>query len=295
MSRSSFQVKFHFCLLILSAVFFAGCSVAESKIESAKQAEDQSVRTAETGTENLIPQGRIKVTANSPADAIRTFYKNLRENRFREAIFLTNLRPAVEGLTDAELRDLQVDFANLAQIIPADIQINGEIITNEKATVTAKIPDEQTGEMQVKEFKLAKENGGWKILMVDERDEAVIRREGKNYFFSLRIEVHHSEVEKTMQKIYKAQTVYALQNGGVYADLAELVGKGLLSDAVNDSVSTGYRYNLSLSADKKKYTASAEPMVYDRTGKLSYLLEVGNAKQQPMLKQEDKKGKPLKS
>ena len=37
-------------------------------------------------------------------------------------MFLTNLRPAIESLTDAELKDLQVDFEPLAAQIPADVQ-----------------------------------------------------------------------------------------------------------------------------------------------------------------------------
>ena len=138
---------------------------------------------------------------------------------------MTNLRPAVEGLTDQELKDLQVDFSNLAEIIPGEIQISGEIITNEKATVMAKLPDNATGKTELKEFKLARENGGWLILMVDEKQETEIKKEGKNYFFALRIEVHQAEVEKMMDRIYKAQLVYSAQNGGEFTEFSKLDSK----------------------------------------------------------------------
>ena len=244
--------------------------------------------------ENSAGNGKITVTENSPADMIRTFYKNLRENRFREAIFLTNLRPAVEGLTEQELKDLQVDFSNLAEIIPGEIQISGEIITNDKATVMAKLPDNASGKTELKEFKLEKQNGGWLILMVDSQQEAEIKKQGKNYFFALRIEVHHSEVEKMMDKIYKAQLVHSLQNGGEFTEFKALIEKNLLPEDVQTPDNTGYKYNLSLSSDKKQYTVTAEPVAYGKTGKFSYLLKVETEKK-PVLKQEDKLGKSLKS
>ena len=50
--------------------------------------------------------------------------------------------------------------------------------------------------------------------MVDPAQETEIQKQGKNYFFALRIDVHHAEVEKMMDRIYKAQMVYSVQNGG---------------------------------------------------------------------------------
>ncbi len=57
-------------------------------------------------------------------------------------MMMTNLRPAVESLTDAEMQDLSADFEPLAKQVPAELEINGEIITNNLATVTAKMPAE---------------------------------------------------------------------------------------------------------------------------------------------------------
>ena len=80
------------------------------------------------------------IDPNGPADTVRAFYKLLRDKKFREAIFLTNLRPAIEGLTDMEMKDFALDFEAIAGDVPAEIEINGEIITGDQATVTANLP-----------------------------------------------------------------------------------------------------------------------------------------------------------
>ena len=297
--KSNFRVGSLVMSLFFSGLMIGGCSVEAAKSEAETDAERQiektEIYTATAEKPNSVGAGRIEIKSNSPADAIRTFYQNLREQRFREAIFLTNLRPAIEGLTDAELKELEVDFENLAQSVPPDIQINGEIISGEAATVTANLPDDETGKLKLKEFKLAREKGGWLILLVDKETEAAIKKEGKNYFFALRIKVHHSEAEAMMTRIVKAQMVYAIQNGGLFGDMKSLVDARLLPSDVQSAASTGYRYNISLSSDKKKYRASAEPEIYNETGRLTYFLEVDEKNQTPPLKSADLGGKPLKN
>lgn len=289
----SLKNKIYLSSVLSLSIFIGGCAVEAAKNENPNQFKTDELYSVKA--ENpAASDGKISVEENSPAGTIRTFYKNLRENRFREAIFMTNLRPAIEGLTDAEIKDLQVDFSTLAEIIPGEIQISGEIITNEKATVMAKLPDNSTGKSELKEFKLAKENGGWLILMVDRAGEEEIKKQGKNYFFALRLQVHHAEVEKMMDKIYKAQLVYSVQNGGEYAEFAALIDKNLLTETVQSSDSTGYKYDLSLSEDKKQFTVTAEPVVYGKTGNFSYLMK-GESGKNPVLKVEDKQGKSLKS
>ncbi len=294
----SFRVNFLILSLFFSVLMIGGCAVEAAKSEAekigAKQNKQPEIYTAVAEKQNSATEGRIEIEADSPADAIRTFYSNLREKRFREAIFLTNLRPAIEGLTDTELKDLEVDFARLAQTVPSDIQINGEIISGEMATVTAKLPDDETGKLELREFRLVREKGGWLILLVEKEVEAEIRKEGKNYFFVLRIEVHQREAEAMMRRIGKAQMVYAIQNGGRFGDMKSLIDGGLLPPDVENPASTGYRYNISLSSDKKKYKAAAEPEIYNKTGRLSYFFEVEGNNQNPRLKSADTGGKSLK-
>ena len=119
---------FPVCFALILSTLLNGCSVAAPKT------------VAETNIANVIsaPKGpTIKIEPNSPADTVRVFYKNLREKKFREAIFLTNLRPAIEGLTDSELKEFQVDFEAVAKNVPAEVEINGEITSGDSATVTS--------------------------------------------------------------------------------------------------------------------------------------------------------------
>src|ERR1051325_43603 len=120
----------------MSLLLVSACSVAESK-----NSADLKQPVGQTAANSSEPKGAtIPIDPNGPADTVRAFYKLLREKKFREAIFLTNLRPAIEGLTDMEMKDFALDFEAIAGDVPAEIEINGEIITGDQATVTANLP-----------------------------------------------------------------------------------------------------------------------------------------------------------
>ncbi|HXG84692.1 MAG TPA: hypothetical protein VNI84_11755, partial [Pyrinomonadaceae bacterium] len=199
---------------------------------------------------------------------------------------------AIEGLTDAELKDLQVDFGNLARQIPADVGINGEIISGDDATVTVKLPENATAKLKLQEIRLKRAGDAWTILTVEESAEKIIKREGKNYFFNLKIETHQAEAKNMLNRIAKAQMLYAAQTGGLYGEMTTLIEKGFLpADALSPD-STGYNYRISLSADRKKYSAAAMPAVYGKTGKLSFGFQVENNRSST-LKSVDTKGEPF--
>ena len=126
--------------------------------------------------------------------------------------------------------------------MPAELEINGEIISGSKATVTAKIPDDETGKPVVQEIRLRQVNGVWIILTVDEAAEQIIRKEGRNYFYALRIETHEDEARSMLERISKAQIAYSAQNGGSFADVQTLIAAELLPRDVLSSASTGYNY-----------------------------------------------------
>ena len=288
-------------LLIFPVLFSIGCAVEQVKVESENKSANASVaageKSAAAAEENAAaPAGKgIVVEKDSPADAVRIFYKNLREAKFREAIFLTNMRPAVEGLTDEELKDLQVDFANLARQIPADIEINGEIITGNEATVTAKLPDNETDKLEMQQIKLrrAPNETAWTILTLDDKAEKIVRKEGKNYFFNLRIETHEREVKKMFDRINRAEMVFAGQTGGAYGDLPTLVQAGLMPDDALSAESTGYNYKIALAPNKRGYSATATPAEYGKTGRRSFGFTVSGGGTSA-LKSEDRRGAPVK-
>lgn len=295
MLDSFFQARNLFSFVALAAILISGgCGVEaakEKKVGDTGNINANSPITISGADSGSKPT--IKIEPNSPADTVRAFYKNLRERKFREAMFLTNLRPAIEGLTDLEMKELQVDFEPLAAQIPAEIQINGEIISKDNATVTAKLPDNDTDELKIQEIRLRRANGVWTILTVDEKAESEVAKEGKNYFFALRLKTHHEEAKAMLERVNKAQMVYALQNGGLYADTPTLIGKGFLPRDITTADSTGYNYQIQLAADRKKYTATATPAVYGKTGKLSFGY-TADGKKTSALKSEDTKGQALK-
>lgn len=264
--------------VIISAVIISGCSAEAAKSE----------KIAQSVTENSSSKPTIEIKPNSPADTVRAFYKNLREKKVREAIFLTNLRPAVEGLTDNELKELDVDFAALAQEVPAEIQINGEIVSGDKATVTANLPDGASKKMKIQQIKLYREGDAWIIKTVEGKDEELVKKEGNKYFFAVKIEAYQEEAKDMLDRIMKAQMALSLKNKGAYADMPELIENNFMPADVSNI--KGYKYNMVLSADKKKYTATAEPVIYGKTGKLSFVAE-GEYGKDPRLGTVDKGGR----
>jgi hypothetical protein len=289
-----FQIKSFLYVIIFSAALLSGCTAEAAKENSGSEIKSEFSKTSlPIESKNLESKSTIKIEPDSPADTVRAFYAQLREKKFREAMFLTNLRPAIEGLTDTELKELHVDFEPLAAQVPPDIEINGEIISKDKATVTAKLPDNDTDEIKLQEIKLRRENNVWIILTVDEQAEKDVKKEDKNYFTALRIKTHHEEAKAMLERVNKAQMVYATQNGGLYADTSVLIDKGFLPKDFLTAETTGYNYQIQISPDRKKYVAAATPAVYGKTGKLSFWFET-NGNKTSTLKNKDGKGQALK-
>lgn len=272
----------------------AGCSVAATNERPANEPAANAARPDAPNAANSAGGAKIQIDPNGPADTVRVFYKYLREKKFRDAIFLTNLRPAIEGLTEAELKEFALDLETLAGQVPAEIQINGEIVSGDNATVTANLPNpDEDGKYSLQEIKLKRENGVWIIQTVDEAAEKRIKAEGKQYFFNLRIETHEDEARKMLERIAKAEIAYSLQNGGICAEINVLIEAGLLPEDIRTSQSTGYDYVLKLSENKRRYHATATPAEYGKSGRLSFLLQP-NEKGIAVVTNKDNGGKPMK-
>ena len=286
--------RFGLIICVLSISLFAGhgCSAAESKtaIPETKAAVPGAVPAAAAKTSR---GATIEIKPNSPADTVRAFYAHLREKRFRDAIFLTNLRPAIEGLTDAELKEFQVDFESIAKHVPAEIEINGEIVTGNNASVTAKLPNEDLDKEEIQEIKLRKDGDVWVILTVDESAESRIKKEGKNYFPALRVETHQDEAREMLDRVAKAQMAFAATNQGLYGDMDALIAAQFLPSDIKSSESTGYVYTVTLASDRKTYSAGAVPAVYGKTGRLSFAVKL-DKNSQPHLTSRDEGAKKTK-
>jgi hypothetical protein len=217
-------------------------------------------------------------------ETVREFYKALYEKRFREALALSIYKPAIEGLTQQEFDELRPDFEAMAKEVEK-VQLTGEQISGETATVFAKVPDDNDV-LQILKIDLVRSNGAW--IVGNTADESTVRKAGKDFFYNVRIAVHEDEASDMLQRIFKAQFVYSTQYKGLYADIPTLVKEGLLPSDIETPASTGYRYHIKLGNDKQTYASGAEPAQYGRTGRLSFYLD-----QTGVLQKEDLAGKPL--
>lgn len=274
-----------------SVLLVFSCATAESKDAVPAPNSAASNSAAE---KPAAPRGAtIEIEAGGPADTVRSFYKLLREKKFRDALFLTNLRPAIESLNETELKDFSLDFEAIAGSIPTEIEINGEIVSGDNATVTANLPDpDDDTKFKLQKIELKKIEGVWIIQTADPVAEERIRKEGKNYFYNLRIETHEEEAKIMLERIAKAQVAYSIQHDNTVTDLNGLITAGLLPPDVTSSASTGYNYALTISENKRRYTATATPAEYGRSGKQSFILEIDKGGL-PHVRGRDNNGKPL--
>jgi hypothetical protein len=221
----------------------------------------------------------------SPTDTVRTFYQTMRARKFKEAFAMSIYKPAVEGLSDKEFEDLRPDFEKMAAAIPDKVDLTGETISGDMATVFVKVKETTEKTEQPEPILLMKINGAW--IIGDKENEAIVKKAGKNFFFNARIDTHHNEVQDLLTRITLAQVVYSQQHNGQFGNLAELITAALLPKDLEGTESTGYSFHVIKSADSKSWYATAEPAQYGRSGKLSFYLDATG------VKSSDVGGKPL--
>ena len=220
----------------------------------------------------------------SPSDTVREFYKAMHEKRFREAFALSIYKPAIEGLKPEEFEDLRPDLERMAEALPDQVEINGEQISAEAATVFVKVKVDEKPE-QAEPVTLIRVDGNW--IVGDKENQAIVQKSGKTFFFKARIDTHHSEVQAMMQRIAVAQLVYSQQHDGKFADMGNLILAALIPKDLEGTESTGYRFRITVSPDGKSWSAAAEPAKYGHTGRLSFFMDKSG------VRSGDAAGKPL--
>lgn len=224
--------------------------------------------------------------ADTPSATVLAFYQALAQKRFREAFALTIYSRAVEDLSAAEYEDLRPDFEKMAAGVPEKIELTGEQVSGDQATVFMKFGEDR--EMKIEPILLVREKGAW-IISAQESDRELVKKRGKNFFFEARIEAHHDDVEQMMQRIAAAQFVHASQHGGSFGTLEDLIKAGLVPKDLLGTETTGYRFRVVPGEGGKTYAAYAEPERYNRTGRLSFYLDPHG------LRSQDVGGKPFKA
>src|SRR3989442_5095944 len=232
--------------------------------------------------------GTTAQTQRGPSDVVREFYKAMREHRFREAWAMTIYKPGVEGLTADEMEDLRVDFEERAAKIPEQVEIMGEQISGNTATVFVKVPiSESTPQITSEPVTLINSGGVW--IIGSEADQAEVKKKGRRFFLDALIDEHQSDIEDLLKRLVAVEAAYAQQHSGAFGDLPALIKAGLMSDEVGDPKAMGYTFRITIAKDSKSYVSTAEPARYGHTGKLSFWMDqTGN------IKKEDHGGKPIK-
>lgn len=221
----------------------------------------------------------------TPTDTVREFYKAMREKRFRDAFGMSIYKLAIDGLSPAEFDDLRPDFEKMAAAIPEKVDLTGEQISGDLATVFVKVKEADSTTEQSEPLSLLKLNGVW--VIGDRDNEVIVKKAGKNFFFNARIDTHHNEVQAIMTRITLAQVVYSQQHNGQFGSMSELITAGLVPKDLEGTDSTGYKFQINKTADGKAWYATAEPNQYGRTGRLSFYLDASG------VRSGDTGGKPL--
>jgi hypothetical protein len=222
--------------------------------------------------------------ARSPSDSVREFYKLMRDKKYREAFAMSIYKPAIDGLNKEEFDDLRSDFDKMAAVMPEKVDLTGEQISGEVATVFVRVKPDDAPE-QAQPLSLIRINGNW--IIGDKENQEIVKKAGKEFFFNARIDTHHGEVQSMLQRVTLAQVVYSQQHNGQYGNMAELITAGFLPKDLEGTESTGYSFHVVRSPDCKTWSATAEPAQYGRTGRLSFFLD------QAGVRSGDAGGKPL--
>lgn len=235
---------------------------------------------------SLTVTGVAQKPERSPSDTVREFYKAMREKRFREGFDMSIYGAAIDGLKPQELEDLRPDFEALAGAAPEKVEITGEQISGDEATVFMKVPHQDNpAQVDIQPVSLIRVGGTW--IIGDKDNQQVVKKAGNRFFFDARITTHQSDVVSMMERISVAELIYAQQHNLLYADLATLIAAGLVPKDLEGTASTGYHFHITVGKDAKSYMAGAEPAEYGRTGRLSYFMD------QAGLRNGDVKGKAL--
>ena len=224
----------------------------------------------------------------TPTETTRAFYKMMREKKYREAFAISMYQPAMDGLTAQEFEDLRPDFDKMALAIaeklPAAVDVNGEQISGDLATVFVKVLDAD-GKEKIEPATLIKVSNTW--VVGDKESLELVKKSGKKFFFEARITAHHNDVQDMLTRISLAQVLYSQSHEGKFGNMAELVAGGMIPKDIEGIESTGYRFQVNRTADGKAWYATAEPVQYGRTGRLSFYLDASG------VRSSDTGGKPL--
>jgi hypothetical protein len=223
------------------------------------------------------PSPQVKM---SPTQTAMDFYRALREKRYADGFRLSVYRGAIEGLSEADFKELEPEFARTFAAIPEKIEARAEKADGDTAVVFLKFD----GIDQAQSVTLIRVNGQW--LVGDPDTFKAVQSQGIAFFFNAKMDVSQDEIADLLNRIISSEIIYAEHKQGACASLEELIKLEALPADVQNGDVNGYRITVTLSADKKSFFVTAEPSRYGRSGKLSFYGDTSG------LRAEDLKGRP---
>lgn len=202
--------------------------------------------------------------ALTPTQTVVAFYRLLREQNYRGGMALSVFGEAVSELSEEDLIDLTPDFQKTFSAIPETLDVRGEQISGDAATVFVRFggPNDPADTVS-----LVRDGGRW---LVGDRDVLGVVREQKSaYFFNVRVTVNHNEVYDLLKRITGCEDVHFRRTKS-FATLDELIATEGLTDDLKQGAASGYRFTVNLTPDRQAYTVVAIPARYGRTGRLSF-------------------------
>jgi hypothetical protein len=228
----------------------------------------------------FIPCVGAQNSKATPSEVVVKFYHALKEKKYVEGFHFSIYRGAIEGLSAAEMKDLEPDFMRTFSAIPDKIEVKGEQINGNAAVVFLKFE----GVEKLEQVALILQGNEW--LVGDQESLELVKEQGRNFFFNTRMIVNEEEANEMLQRILNTEFIYASKFEGRSATIAELVKLQGLPKEMEDAESSGYKFTLTQSEDKRSFYVQAMPVVYGKTGKLSFYADVEG------IHAEDLKGKP---
>lgn len=278
----SLSALFALTLTISQTLAATACARQQQPVTQTRPAAAQSQPSPQPSTQ-AQPAPPKPPQSRTPSDTVREFHQNLRARRFREAFMLSVFKPAVEALSAEELEELRPEFEKIASELPEQIEIGGEQISGDGATVFVRTFHDQA---QPEEYPLIRVGGVW--LYGNREGQQAVSRDGKDFFIKTRIQRHHDEVKSLLPRIAEAEALYASTHGGRYADLPTLLRDSQpgFREEMRLAETLGYNFRITLDGGARSYRINAEPVKYGRTGKLSYSWQDG------VMQEKDTGGKP---
>jgi hypothetical protein len=216
----------------------------------------------------------------TPTETALKFYRALRDKKYVEGFRHSVYRGAVEGLSSDELKELEPDFARTFAEIPEKLEPRGEKVEGETATVLLKFD----GVEEPQPVALIRNGDDW--VVGDREALALVRSQGRHFFFNIRMAVNEEEAFKMLARIMGAEVIYSQKFDGRCASMQELIRLGGVPKDLESGEANGYRFSFALSADQKSFMATAVPIAYGKTGRLSFYADLNS------VRAADHKGQP---